>query len=160
MEQDSIVNGGVHQRRHRQCAQLEEALNQMLDVLVYPCLPLNLLGNLALADVRLLWLLQERTRLTLPQVCRRLSMGRSNAHRSLARLRRRGLLSRYVDPCGRRSVSIRLTRKGRLLIAEMEERSLALLQAACSSLSSEEGDAVRHGLEILLRAMNRAEIGA
>jgi DNA-binding MarR family transcriptional regulator len=96
--------------------------------------------NLTAAEWRTMAVLNEYEPLSAKQIVARSSMDKVNVSRAVAGLEKAGLLDRHVDPADRRRVLLRLTARGRAVLAELVPRVLEVEQRLLEGLSPAERD--------------------
>jgi DNA-binding MarR family transcriptional regulator len=74
------------------------------------------------------------------------------AHEMVTTLERKGLLERSVDEANRRQLEVRVTRRGRALLATCDERVDVLERDVFGALGPDERVGLRRALEASLRA--------
>lgn len=105
------------------------------------------------AEWRTMAVLAEHEPMSATQIVARSSMDKVNVSRAVAGLEKAGLLARHVDPADRRRALLRLTPRGRAVLADLVPRVLAVERQLLDGLTDTECDT-------LVRLMQRVRDNA
>lgn len=92
--------------------------------------------------------------LSVREIHARVDMDKSKVSRAAARLERAGYVEKSVNPRDRRLVALRLTEKGRAMVAEINPLALAFEAGVLSALAPQEAEAFRQMVARLLEEVD------
>jgi DNA-binding MarR family transcriptional regulator len=129
---------------------LEQAIRSQLDELLRP-LGLTTLQYTALT------VLERRDGLSSAQLARRSFVKPQTMHELVLTLDGRGYIERNRDPANRRVLLISLTRQGRNVLRDLDERVRQLEARMLSELTGDERAALRRALDVCTTAVFASE---
>jgi DNA-binding MarR family transcriptional regulator len=108
--------------------------------------------GVSIPEWRLIAHLSQNRNISVREICKRVDMDKAKISRAAARLEALGVVEKEINKGDRRLVSLRLTRKGRALLARIEPLALAYEREALSALSPAEQVGFRAAIDKLLAA--------
>ena len=115
------------------------------------------LYGLSVSEWRTMAVLNDFEPLSAKEINLRSSMDKVNVSRSIASLQKNGLLERHIDPADRRRVLLRLTKKGKQIMADLVPRVLEVETRLLEGLNMQEQKTLKSLMQRVSENANRIQ---
>jgi DNA-binding MarR family transcriptional regulator len=113
--------------------------------------------QLSVADRAVMEFLYPQEQLSVPEIASRYQVSRQHVQVTVNALRKNGLLESRPNPRHKRSVLMKLSKKGGELFAEILAKDKETIERLFSAVPIEDRKTTRRSLETLLRELSREE---